>query len=111
MSTWTVGLTNEASDDVDEIARWTFHRFGHFRSHAYTQALTRVLADLVAGPWHPGVQRLDVRSELFSIHMARHHLRARHLVIFRVVSHESRSIEVLRILHDAMNIKNHLISR
>jgi len=31
------------------------------------------------------------------------------MIIFRVASDENRSIEVLRILHDAMNIKNHLI--
>ncbi|WP_414692670.1 type II toxin-antitoxin system RelE/ParE family toxin [Pinirhizobacter sp.] len=109
MSTWTVDLAKDASDDVNKITRWTFHQFGQLRSHAYTQALSQVLKDLVAGPLHPGVQRLDIGSGLFSIHMARHHRRARHMIIFRVASDENRSIEVLRILHDAMNIKNHLI--
>jgi toxin ParE1/3/4 len=111
MSTWTVDLAPDALEDVEEITRWTFHQFGLFRSRAYTEALTQVLADLVTGPSHPGVQRLDIGPLIFSIHMARHYRRARHMVIFRVASHESRSIEVIRVLHDAMNLQNRLAPR
>ena len=63
------------------------------------------------GPATVGVrERAEVGSGLFTLHVARDGHRGRHFVLFRVgpSGRRQRHIEVLRLLHDAMDLKSHV---
>ena len=77
----------------------------------YKTTLTAALAALHDGPEIRGcVARDDIRPGLRTLHVARRGRRGRHFVMFRVVSDPAGGelIEVVRILHDAMDLAQHV---
>ncbi len=55
--------------------------------------------------------RDDIAKGLLTLHVARRGRKGRHFVMFRVASERgSKVIEVLRLLHDAMDLPRHLPS-
>ena len=107
---WTVQLTAAADEDFLEILRWTLVQFGERQAHAYSETLSTTLSDLAAGPSVPGVKpRDEIAKGIHSIHVARKGRKGRHFVLFRIAGAKgSERIEVLRILHDAMDLPRHL---
>jgi toxin ParE1/3/4 len=64
------------------------------------------LARLEHGPTIATVrQRNEIGAGLYSLHVGR---RARHVILFRVGSAARWTLDVLRILHDAMDVARHL---
>ena len=107
---WTVRLTAAAEADFREILRWTLAQFGERQTRVYADTLSAALRDLVAGPTIPGTRNRDeIAKGIFSLHVARKGRKGRHFVMFRV-THDQRSdvIEVLRLMHDAMDLPRHL---
>jgi toxin ParE1/3/4 len=105
---WEVGLSEAAGDDFEDILKWTEQQFGLLQAESYDETIADALAALRKGPELPGVRlREDVGAAIYTLHVARNRRRGRHLIIFRV-HHSERLIDVLRILHEKMDIARHL---
>lgn len=108
-SFWKVRLARAAVTDFDGIVEWTADRFGDTQADVYRQTLLEALAALADGPDITGVKPLNhAMPGLLSLHVARNGRRGRHVLLFRVEAVRKRKIEVLRILHDAMDFTRHL---
>jgi len=108
--TWTVRLTAAAEDDFGQILRWTVDQFGEVQARLFAETMSAALNDLSGGPTIVGARRRDdILKGIFTLHVARKGSKGRHLVMFRVGRAADREvIEVLRLLHDAMDLQRHL---
>ena len=103
---WTVRLSDTAETDYDDILRWTARRFGRAQAASYGNLIAAVLARLERGPNIAAVQRRDeIGAGLHTLHVGR---RGRHIILFRIGSEPERTIDVLRILHEAMDLARHV---
>jgi len=103
---WIVRLSDTAEADYDDILRWTTRQFGTRQAAAYGALLAAALTRLERGPSIAGTRsRGEIGEGLLTLHLAR---RGRHLILFRVGSETERTIDVLRILHDAMDLARHV---
>lgn len=107
---YDVELSDAAERDLREITRWTAGRFGREQARAYVAMLRQAFRELAAGPAAPGARaRVDLGDQLYTLHTGRGVRRARHLIVFRITPRERGGlVEVLRILHDAMDLARHL---
>jgi toxin ParE1/3/4 len=107
---WTVDLTEPAEADFAAIIPWTAEQFGSAQAQTYADTLSAALLALRDGPDAPGVKRRDeIGAGLCTLHVARGQRRGRHFILFRVRADEQPPrIEVLRILHDAMDLARHV---
>jgi len=111
---WIVRLTDAAEGDFQDILRWTVVHFGEAQARSYAETLSAAIEALAVGPTIPGAtQRQDIAEGLVTLHVARKGKKGRslgrHLVLFRVgLDQKQQAIEVLRILHDAMDLQRHL---
>jgi toxin ParE1/3/4 len=106
-----VRLSAAAEADFQRILRWTREHFGEAQApRVYAATLSAALEALAAGPTVMGAKpRSDIAKGLFTLHVARHGRKGRHFVMFRVGHDQGREvIEVLRLLHDAMDLPRHL---
>ena len=107
---WTVRLADAAEADFAAIIAWTAAQFGAAQARIYVETLGEALIALRGGPGIAGVKRRDeIGQDLCTLHVAREKRRGRHFILFQV-SGDARPprIEVLRILHDAMDLARHL---
>ena len=107
---WRVRLAATAENDIRNILQWTHERFGDAQAQLYGETLTRAIQALTEGPYVKGSRRRDEIGEgLFTLHVARGRRKGRHLVMYRVGDKgTSRTIEVLRLLHDSMDLVRHV---
>ena len=109
---WTVRLTATAEADFQNILRWTQDQFGEAQARVYSRTLSAAVEELAGGgPTTIGAKARDeIAKELFTLHVARHGRKGRHCLLFRVgrgdAGHEV--IDVLRVLHEAMDLPRHL---
>jgi toxin ParE1/3/4 len=106
---WTVRLTAAAEVDYRNIIAWTLEQFGDLQARVYADTLSAALVELTAGPTTVGAkERSEIGKGLFTLHVARGSRKGRHFVLFRIRRDKSQNcIEVLRLLHDAMDLKLH----
>ena len=107
---WLVRMLVAAEADYQNVLRWTGEQFGENQGRAYAAILADTLEELSKGPNIAGASaRPELGGGLFTLHLGRRGQRARHFVIFRVKHEESAAIiEIVRILHDAMDLPRHL---
>lgn len=107
---WVVRLSASAEADYREILRWTVKNFGSAQARTYAGTLVCALQALTAGPAIIGVKdRPEIGSGIRTLHVARNGRKGRHFVMFRVVRDwERKVIDVLRLLHDSMDLERHL---
>ena len=109
---WTIRLTASAEADFQNILRWTKDQFGEAQARGYAQTLSAALEALAdGGPTTIGATaRNEIAKGLFTLHVARQSRKGRHSLLFRVGRDDARreAIEVLRVLHDAMELPRHL---
>ena len=107
---WRVRLTATAESDFRNILRWTAQRFGHAQARIYGETLTRAIQALTDGPYVAGSRRRDEIAEgLMTLHVAHVGRRGRHLVLYRIAgASEPSTIDVLRLLHDSMDLVRHV---
>lgn len=106
---WTIRLTDAAAEDFKSIIRWTIGQFGEQQARVHTETLSAALRDLRFGPTLAGVRvRDDIANGILTLHLARRGRKARHFVMFRIAAHQAHVVEVLRLLHDAMDPPRHL---
>jgi toxin ParE1/3/4 len=110
---WTVRLTKTAESDYQNIIVWTLGKFGHRQARIYADTLSAALVALTAGPATIGAkERSEVGKGVFTLHVARSGHKGRHFVLFRVgPDNHKRHIEVLRLLHDAMDLTHISLER
>jgi toxin ParE1/3/4 len=105
---WTIRLAASAEADMRGILRWTKDQFGEAQAQTYAQTLTAALAALAqTGLSTAGAKaRDDIGKGLYTLHVARHGRKGRHFLLFRAGRDDKRAstLDVLRILHDAMDL-------
>ena len=103
---WTIRLSDTAETDYDDILRWTAERFGAAQAASYGVMLADALTRLERGPGIAGARRRDeIGAGLHTLHSGR---RGRHIILFRIGGDKDRTIDVLRLLHDAMDLARHV---
>ena len=107
---WTVRLTKTAESDYQSIIVWTLRNFGDLQARIYADTLPAALVALTAGPTTVGAkERNEIGKGVFTLHVARGGHKGRHFVLFRVRPDKHQGhIEVLRLLHDAMDLTRHI---
>jgi len=109
-NTWTVRLSAAAEADFRQILRWTVDNFGSAQARVYTDTLSSALKALNGGTSVIGVkERPEIGSNIWTLHVARNGRKGRHFIMFRVAgAQDSKVIDVLRLLHDSMDLERHL---
>jgi toxin ParE1/3/4 len=108
-SLWRVITTTAADLDIEKIHDWTERRFGTVQADAYAETIADALVHLSAGPSAIGVRDHGVlHPGIYTLHLSRFRRRARHLLVFRASSALPRTVSVLRVLHEAMDLARHL---
>lgn len=107
---WQLRLSQLAERDFFNILHWTTEHFGVRQARAYATILRNALKALALGPESLGCRaRSEIGPDILSLHVARNGRNGRHFIVFRVHD-DSSVIEVLRILHDSMDVVRHLES-
>lgn len=104
---WQVRLAERAELDFFEIIAWTVENFGAHQAESYAETLTLAVESLHDGPGILGAKaREDLGPGIRTLHVAREGRRGRHFVVFREA--EGQVIDVLRLLHDSMDLARHV---
>jgi toxin ParE1/3/4 len=108
--TWEVTLAAAAEADFRDIIRWTAEVFGDAQARVYAATLSAAIESLAGGPTIVGARpRDDIAKGIFALHVAHHGHKGSHFVMFRIGKDRKRArIEVLRVLHEAMDLARHL---
>jgi toxin ParE1/3/4 len=103
---WRVRLSETAERDFVTIVDWTMVTFGRRQAMVYRRTLIAALTALHYGPYLPDSRaRGEIRAGLRSLHVARQGRRGRHFILYR--AEEEGAVEIVRILHDAMDLASH----
>lgn len=94
-----------AETDFRQIVRWSAQQFGKRQARLYANTLSLAVQALAAGSAVLGARRRpDIGKGLMTLHVARAGRKGRHFVLFRARQDaDHRFIEILRIVHDAMD--------
>jgi toxin ParE1/3/4 len=104
---WRIRLGAEAEKDFARILKYTRDTFGEQQTDVYRVTLLDALAALTSGPEMPGsTARDEILAGLRTLHVARKGRRGRHFIMYR--AGQGHVIEVVRILHDAMDLERHV---
>lgn len=107
MAGWTVRLARQAEQDIAAILAWTAEHFSPQQAEIYGETLSLALEALLNGPDVLGAQqREDIRPGIRVLHVTRQGRRGRHVILFRIP--EDHYIDVLRVLHDSMDLVRHV---
>ena len=105
--TWEVRLTAAADRDLDDALWASIQSFGATQARLYEALILDALGDLGAGPSTPRSRvRDDIAPGHRSLHVARRGRHGSHVLVYRVG--RPGVIEVVRILHERMDIARHL---
>src|SRR5438132_13962726 len=106
---WRVRLGAAAELDFANILKWTTENFGVRQCRVYRDAIVQAIGELADGPDVAGLKARDeIMPGLRTLHVARHGRRGRHFLMYRVAARST--IELVRILHDGMDLRRHLPS-
>jgi toxin ParE1/3/4 len=104
---WRIRLSQPAEHDFVAILHWTAEQFGRQQAAVYSQTLIDALSALSADQFVPDSHARDeIQPGLRSLHVARNQRRGRHLMLYRLAG--QRTIDILRILHDSMDVGRHV---
>ena len=104
---WKVRLAAKAELDFSEIITWTIENFGERQADIYAATLTLAIEALHDGPQQLGAKaRDDIGLGIRTLHVARRGRSGRHFVVFREATYQR--IDVLRLLHDNMDLGRHI---
>ncbi|MDP1738331.1 MAG: type II toxin-antitoxin system RelE/ParE family toxin [Caulobacter sp.] len=108
-------LTASARRDVATALAQSEQQFGRAARRRYRLLLQRAFDDLAQDPRRPGVRddpHLPADHRLYPVRLSRARVATadrvgnpRHVVVFRI---DKQGVEVLRLLHEAMDLPRHL---
>ncbi|MFT4297213.1 MAG: type II toxin-antitoxin system RelE/ParE family toxin [Micropruina sp.] len=109
-------LSAAAQSDVAGILAWSQEQFGESARKRYQALLSAALRDVAAQPEGIGaIRRPELGDDFVTWHLrlSRNHVpstvgtvqRPRHLLVYR---HVESVVEVVRVLHDSMELSRHL---
>ncbi|MBF8791541.1 type II toxin-antitoxin system RelE/ParE family toxin [Pseudomonas monteilii] len=110
-----IRIAAQARIDIADTLRFTKFRLGESVRSRYQDLFQTTLQSLAAGSTQIGITlRDEVSPGLRSLHLNSHTLemndgrtiRPRHIVFFR--TGKDQAVEILRVLHDAMEVTQHL---
>lgn len=109
---WVVRMSAAAEADYRQILRWTVENFGSAQARVYADTVSSALKALSAGPDIVGArERAEIAPGIRTLHVARNARKGRHFILFRTTSLNGKNlIDILRILHDSMDLTRHLPS-
>lgn len=93
-----------AKRDIIEALAYTMERWGAEQARKYADLIEEALVVLANDP-ERGKPRDDVRAGIRAFHIAQRGRPARHIVFYRV---RANNVEIVRLLHDAMDFAQHL---
>lgn len=106
---WRVRIGAAAELDFANILKWTAENFGERQSRSYRDNLVQAIGDVAADPHHiASSTRDEILPGLRTLHVGRRGRRGRHLLLYRIA--QGRIIEIVRILHDSMDLQRHVSS-
>jgi toxin ParE1/3/4 len=101
---WRVRLGAAAELDFANIVKWTAENFGARQSRVYRDTLVQAIRELADGPDVAGSKARDeILPGLRTLHVARRGRRGSHFLMYRTAP--QRTIEIIRILHDRMDLQ------
>lgn len=104
---WHVRLANQAEQDILEIADWTTEHFRPQQADIYAETIALAITALLDGPNVIGSKTRDeIDTGIRTLHVGRQKRKGSHFVVYREAP--DRIIDVLRILHDSMEMKRHI---
>ncbi len=108
---WAVILTDAAKADLRGIINWTADQFGNEQAKIYVQIIYEAFSALTEGPNIIGVKACrEVSDKVYMLHAARSGKKARHIIMFQIETQTEHTVQIIRILHDSMDIERHLPS-
>jgi toxin ParE1/3/4 len=106
---WRVRLGAVSEVDFANILKWTTENFGARQSRIYRDTLVQAIGELTKGPDVLGsVARNEIMAGLRTLHVARRGRRGSHFLMYRAAPNST--IEIVRILHDRMDLQRHVPS-
>jgi len=106
---WRVRLSEPAEQDFLAILSWTIENSGRRQARVYRRTLIAALTALHDGADVPGsAARYEIHAGVRSLHVGRNGGLGRHIVLYRASG--ATSIEVIRLLDDAMDLPGNLPS-
>ncbi len=102
--------TATADSDLKAILEWTLDVFGPPAVERYTRLIGQALLDLAQDPERPGTQHAADALYIYHLRHSRkrghgpHVQNPRHFILFRTTP---THLEILRYLHDAMDLEKH----
>lgn len=106
---WRVRLGAAAEVDFANILKWTAENFGARQSRVYRDVLVQTIGALADGPDVAGsAARYEIMTGLRTLHVARSGRRGSHFLMYRATP--SSTLEIVRILHDRMDLQRHVPS-
>jgi toxin ParE1/3/4 len=104
---WRIRLGAIAERDFINIVAWTVERFGPRQAESYRATILAAIKTMEQGPEQLGSRsREDIGEGVRTLHVARSGRRGRHFILYRTDG--DGVTEVVRILHDAMDLARHL---
>lgn len=106
---WRVRLGAAAEVDFANILKWTAGNFGARQSRVYRDTLVQAIGELAKGSDVAGSKARDeIMAGLRTLHVARRGRRGSHILMYRAAPNST--IEIVRILHDSMDLQRHVPS-
>lgn len=106
---WRVRLGAAAEVDFANILKWTTENFGARQSRIYRDRLVQAIGELADGPDAAGSKARDeIMPNIRTLHVTRHGRRGSHFLMYRTAP--DSTIEIVRILHDRMDLRRHVPS-
>jgi toxin ParE1/3/4 len=104
---WLVRLAAPAEADLISIVGYTVQSFGASQAEVYRDLILASVRQLEAGPDIPGARpRPELGLQLHSLQVSRGRNRGRHILLYRPAG--GQLIEILRILHQSMDLERHV---
>lgn len=95
----------QAKRDIVEVLEYTRERWGKAQAREYGELIREALVAIAGDPTR-GLPRDDVRSGVLAYHIKQRGRPARHIIFYRLGP--TGTVEVVRVLHDAMDFEQHL---
>jgi toxin ParE1/3/4 len=100
-------ISKLAIRDIENVLAYTIRQFGERKQREYQQLIRRALSDIAADPDRlPAKPRVDIHPDARTFHIARPGRPARHFFLFRLAG--SEFVDIGRLLHDSMDLRQHL---